>query len=665
MTNIEKIKNILKLNPELEENLSSLVDLSICNKTLKFDDNIDGINIKILKKAKVLRYNSNHYRIDQYTLFGYKFYQKYKKIFKVKLTKSFKALSITLKKIESEFTVDNNIQGFSSLRRKIWTYAILETNDKFKSDFINYITSLNIKKDRTEIFYFTEGYGAALPFMEIKTESFYTNSKQLIKWTNGNSYILLNGIQEKVFKDSEFGLECLDFSLKQKVIKIEILIQIITGLYNNLGNIFFKSKLEKLTNNDKYSIAIISGLSNIKFIGKEESELLLDLFENYKTNNSEILVHLPKLLFAILKSSKLRSNSKYFKMCFFHLEELISINNENLIHFILRQLEYEENHKAANQNLILKLTEKSHFKFETYLNSINQFLRVQNNISYFEQIINSLAQNHPLKSISKFLSSTINEFLKIDKVNFDKVLIKLLINDKPNHRFLGNDILSEVSHGSFSFDFNILNLDPIDQYKLWVSICQNYREPKYIIPCLLPLFKSKSSIVKEAFICKMEEYSENYGGFVTEIIESNIDADDTELKEIYTRIEEYRDTYYKNNVLVKQKIKELNPFYSQNKLFTEFNKNHSRIFSRQLQKSTDQHSSFLNFFPKVTLLKGGGWKMDGKKGISKLGNFSSSFSLPKIYFTQPENFDFEMNVTSSKNWDDNSFIEIKNALKNE
>lgn len=56
-----------------------------------------------------------------------------------------------------------------------------------------------------------------------------------------------------------------------------------------------------------------------------------------------------------------------------------------------------------------------------------------------------------------------------------------------------------------------------------------------------------------------------------------------------------------------------------------------------------------------------GWK----KGISKLGNFSSSFSLPKIYFTQPENFDFEMNVTSSKNWDDNSFIEIKNALKNE
>lgn len=64
----------------------------------------------------------------------------------------------------------------------------------------------------------------------------------------------------------------------------------------------------------------------------------------------------------------------------------------------------------------------------------------------------------------------------------------------------------------------------------------------------------------------MEEYSENYGGFVTEIIESNIDADDTELKEIYTRIEEYRDTYYKNNVLVKQKIKELNPFYSQNKL---------------------------------------------------------------------------------------------------
>jgi hypothetical protein len=179
------------------------------------------------------------------------------------------------------------------------------------------------------------------------------------------------------------------------------------------------------------------------------------------------------------------------------------------------------------------------------------------------------------------------------------------------------------------------------------------------------LLKSKSPLVKEAFICKLEEYTESYGGSVTEILKQKLDFGDADSLAVFERIENYKVEFYKNNVLVKDGIKELNPAFTQNRLFVNYNKNHNRRFSRQMQKSSDENSFFLNFCSKVTLLKGGGWKIDGRDEISKLNKISTSFSLPRVYFTRPENFDFESDVEMVTNWDNTSFAEIQRFLDNE
>lgn len=83
-----------------------------------------------------------------------------------------------------------------------------------------------------------------------------------------------------------------------------------------------------------------------------------------------------------------------------------------------------------------------------------------------------------------------------------------------------------------------------------------------------------------------------------------------------------------------------------------------------MQKSSNENS-LLNLFSKVTLLKGGGWKIEGRDEISKLGKISTSFSLPRVYFTRPENFDFESGIEMVTNWDDTNFAEIKRFLDNE
>ncbi|MFA5434259.1 MAG: hypothetical protein WC319_15550, partial [Candidatus Paceibacterota bacterium] len=302
---------------------------------------------------------------------------------------------------------------------------------------------------------------------------------------------------------------------------------------------------------------------------------------------------------------------------------------------------------------------------QEYLNSINNFLWKSKDVLYFEKLLYTIGEYLPFKAINKNLSSSINEIRSNCKKEFDKVLVNLLIQNKASFRFLATDIFSDFSSENYQFDYDILEFDSLSQYKLWVSIFQNYREPKNILPCLLPLLKSKSPLVKEAFICKLEEYTESYGGSVTEILKQKLDFGDADSLAVFERIENYKVEFYKNNVLVKDGIKELNPAFTQNRLFVNYNKNHNRRFSRQMQKSSDENSFFLNFCSKVTLLKGGGWKIDGRDEISKLNKISTSFSLPRVYFTRPENFDFESDVEMVTNWDNTSFAEIQRFLDNE
>ena len=292
-------------------------------------------------------------------------------------------------------------------------------------------------------------------------------------------------------------------------------------------------------------------------------------------------------------------------------------------------------------------------------------MRDLEDINFFEAVLCSIAQSFPFKPVSKHLSSPFHKFLSKYRSEFDKVMVSFLINDKASHRFLGLDIYSNLNRDPYRFDFDILKLDHLNQYKLWVVICQTYREPKNIFPCLFPLLKSNSPIVKESLICKLEEYSENYGASVTKVMEENLDLNIPELMDIYNRIDNYCNQFFEKYVFVKRDIRELDPFYTQNKLIEEFNKNHSRVFSNQLKKSTEENSIFHQICTTVTLLKGGGWKMDDRDRISKLGHFSSSFSLPRIYFTKPENFDYESNIESFSDWDENTFGELNKALDNE
>jgi len=670
MKDIAEINKRLNEDKDLKLNLDLLVNYSLANKIFIFNQDVAEIDFDKLIESQLIKIQTNKYHIIDFESFGFHIYSLYKSKSKVKLNNDFKTFVSLLNEIEAAYKSEKFGHNITALLNDLWAIAILDSNQSFGIDFTNYLESLDREKDSEEIFSFNEGYSRALHLLNLEVSKFYKNGIQLINWTKSDADYnmplgsFLRGVRNKIKENDKWGFDCFEYSVKQSDLEVDFIIPIITGLYDKKGLPFYRNNLEEKLNIETFAVSIVCGLSNVEYIKKEECELLFEIFSKADKGKNHVLLNLPKLLFAILRSKEESVEKKHIEKAFLLLEELIEIDNANLIFLILRESEYQDDHLELRQELIISLIKKPHFKQE-YLNSINHFLWKSKDVDYFGKLLYAIGEFLPFKVVAKKFSSSLNELRSNCKKELDKVIVELLIQDKACLRFIATDIFSRFSSENYEFDYDILELDSLSQYKLWVSIFQNYMEPKNILPCLLPLLKSNSSLVKEAFICKLEEYTESYGGSVTEVLKQKLDFSDTELTAVFERIEKYKTNFYDKNVLVKDGIKELNPAFTQNKLFIDYNKNHNRLFSRQMQKSSNENSFFLNFCSKVTLLKGGGWKIDGRDEISKLGRISTSFSLPRVYFTRPENFDLESSLEMANNWDDTSFAEIKRFLDNE
>jgi hypothetical protein len=98
-------------------------------------------------------------------------------------------------------------------------------------------------------------------------------------------------------------------------------------------------------------------------------------------------------------------------------------------------------------------------------------------------------------------------------------------------------------------------------------------------------------------------------------------------------------------------VKELNPLYTQSKLYEIYQEGFGDSLSSNLEDSVEDKSSFLSLFTPVTLAKGGGWKHEKGGQVSQLSSIGTSFQFPREYYIRPETFDFENRVSYTENWE--------------
>lgn len=640
----------------------SLVDFIIDNKKLTFSIN-ELESTKYLIEYDILKVNNNTVSVSNFNIIASYFVNKYKKKLNFKTSNKFNKNVIFLKGIKEDFCKKRHIPSFYKLEKELWRIILLESNLKFQCSFTNYIKSIDKNNNSQELSSFIDVYSDELINLELTETTIYDNSILLLDLSKTDAHYsvpisnILNSIKEKCEHNYNLGLKLLAKAFFIDEDKESLLSSIISGLYSKNKISFYSTVLEhKIDKNIKLN-AIFFGLSNVSKIENTECKLFLRIFERYKLNNS-LTISLLSLLISIVKSK----NTEYHNISFEKIK--LTIKNEDVAYFILNNISSIKNHNENKTDIVIELISQEYFSMNKYINAISHFFWRAKDIKPFKKIILALIEKEPFTTLAKQLESNLES---LDKNELDLFIIELLTDDLACKRFIGLDLFDEVPiQTPYVFSIDILTLPPIIQYKLWVSLTQDFNQPEKRITTLLPLTESSSEYIKESFLCKLEELSEDYAGHITKILEENLDKKKLAHTKAIERIKIYIENFFKKYADVKTDIKELNPYQTHYKHIKEFNK----LFYKKINTSVKEgavKNSLLSVFGAntVKLAKGGGWRIRSDEKVSSLGKFGSSFTMPRNYFINPNKYEIEKGFHIRQNWTVEEFKETKTFIDNE
>lgn len=655
---------------ELSIPIESLVNYSIKNRTLQFSGKDIKIDFEVLNTNGIVRQISNAYHISSFDLFAPYFLHKYKEILKSQLTNDFNSYVQFLNKIEEDFNKDSYVHDFASLNTELWMCAILEANHKNDINFIDFTSNLDIEADFGILHIYISALGKALKKLNL-TDHLYFELITIVfellgKKENNDLYIyeFIGGIHDLVLLKEATGECCFEMAIQNEKAKVSVIIPIVAGLYELQGD-FFKEKLAPLLDNKKYSSEILSGLAGTRHIELQDAKLFLNIFRKYKNSINADILQLSMLIISILKSDALKESNNEISEVFESLEEITDLEIHDINLRVFREIVLLKNHTDKKIDFVKTFISKSYFVLADNIRLIGYLFGSKSDITQLKEILHCIADFCPFQSIMNAIKNNIVSSRNSDKESFDKLVVELLISNKASRRFLGHDIFCNLQTNTYIFNYNILDLAPIDQYKLFVTVLQDFREPKFIVPPLLPLLKSTSTFVRETLLFKLEEYSESYGSDVVRILNKYLDSSYENHEAISDRIDTYNKDFIKEYITVKDGIKELDPYYTQNKIFVGYNRAFNRHFSSKISQNVE-NGSLMSFIPTIKLLKNGGWKNQESDNISKLTTIKSrAMSLPRTYFIYPEKFDYYFGNIQQEDWPINMFDEVNKILNDE
>lgn len=645
----------------MDEIINSLINYIIENKKLQFTINEISLD-EILFNKDVLKRDSNKITIQDFQLIASKFIHKYKKKFDFEPDDNFQNTVDFITSVKSDFTSDIYVQDFLILEKEIWKSLIKESNFKFKNSLNIYLKSIDPNNKPSEIYRFIEGYSAALFELDIDSEEIIENSIILIKLTKSNATYsiplsnILKGIRKKCMFDYELGIKLLNESLELDKDYDDIFSAIISGLYQKKGIEFYNSHLKKIIEEDNKINSIFLGLSNVSKLTNSDCELFLKLISNHESDDH--LISSLLVVFSILKSE----NDSHHIFCFKFLES--AIENENAVFYILGNLsnidKYDENKTAV----LIKLIGQSFFKIEKHIELISRIFWTLKDFNSLKKIILKIIEKKPFE---KFIHAFRTNSFSPPTIDLDNLMIELLTDNSASKRFTGIEIFDELSSfQQYRFMIDITKLPPLVQYKLIVRLTQGYFEPKKRLITLLPLIDSTNEFIKDAIICKLEELSEDYGGYILEILNEGLNKGNSNHLIILRRIENYIEKFYSVNVDFKNSISELNAYNTYFGLINRFNE----LFHKKINQTMEENANKDSWYSllganTIHLAKGGGWRIGEKKEIHSLGKAGTSFVLPRSYFINPNRFEIAVELSVYQDWNDEDFIEIDEILRDE
>lgn len=661
MDNIRSNILILKENPSLKSLLFEYIRKQIELGKLELLAIEFPLN-NLLIENSILEKEGDLLTMKDIDLISFSFFEHYKAIFEFKLSSNFDETFDFLKIIEKAFLNKKKVVKWNLLKLSLFKVVIWISNYENKIDFCDFIDRHYLEVNQN-IKTFFKAYNHTLKDLNIVPQSLYSNAKKILMSPaiKDGEYIndlpVRNSIKNKCSVNLEFGLELFKLVNNDSVINHVLFADILCILFTAKRSNFFKDYIEKLLKNEKLLPHILTGLSHVEILDNSSvilySELIKRFKENIDLDNNIIL-----LIFGLLKHGE-NLSIRTVNLCFSELFKKSERSDNGQL--ILQELFYLTKYIEQIGNLVVNIVRKEYFNLDIHFRLVYNILFKAKDVVTLKKVLVGIAESNPFKTFPRRYDDFSVFF---NPKEFELLIIEFLTNDKSSIRFIGKELF-DTTHSSKTFSINILELPYIVQYKLWVSLTSDLKEPKYVIPALIPLIDSSSVTVREIFILKLEYYLENYIDSFLSIVKRCLDCSNLNHLNVLNRLESYQAKFLKENFDLKKGVKELDPFYTDNKNYSKFWTFFRKKINRSLSDKSKENSLIALFGSEIILAKGGGWTTGNREDISKLGKFESNFTLPRDYFIDPIEFEMFEIGEMKRDWEDGHFLEIENFISNE
>lgn len=639
------------LNTEYTE-YKYLIEKIIQEKIFTFNsNNIDNIDYYVENKILKLKYNDT-YELEYNLEFLRELNNSFCASFNHNITTDFEQEYSFYKDLEEKFREDN-FQGLYNITESIFVYLIIYFHNELNDDLSDFIT-FNISNSEHLDYKFIEAYGLSLIHLinEDKKKIFDNIVKlsRLISPDDGKTtrdfslsklqsdalyYCKKESVNANVFYSEYLNI----FPLNEKP---NFLVKILTGMYYS-DNSGFYNKIDNLKNNSVFYSSIICSFANIDYEIIETCYLHNKIIEELNLYSGSTDSNTSNFYTHILEKNKERSFQLFAKE---KIIETIINNAENLSYKIIlaNRLHYSDIDNVILREILVELINGS--INENLIKQTDKVLERNGNIEFYFTFLIKIALGFNGFVSAKWIEFSLYKYVK--HAEFSKYLISCLIHDIGRVRHLGLRIFMRLNIKEFTH-FDIKELDAISQYKLWVSVLTTLNEPKEVLPALLPLLESKYPLVRATFIGKLETLIEEYKGSVIEVLKNNLNLSNLETLEVFNYLNNYCMEHIKE-LQAKDKVQELNPRYTQSKLYSFYMRYYSRGMSKEMGQQKNDEFSLTSLFKNITLVKGGGWRNKHHKQVSKLASISTSLQFPVSIYRMQDKLDFEISQEYNADW---------------
>ncbi len=640
MKGYNSVKQELLSNTILNRQGRALLNFFLLSPKTEYEEKEFSFDFSLLKERGELReISSGRLRLEGGDVFFFLWFEELKQKFPIELSPDFNGVGIFLESIGNFYREQRIRNGLYSLINRLEQWLIVTLNQDFEYDFCDYAFSLKKESKSRDIYEFADRFGHTLPHLKISIGklcrillhlSNELKDERSLNYPDGSLRV---GLKDLVNSNSEYGNELLTY-LKTLNGATEYEALVLSGLVE-IGGVYFLQEIKTKYLKDKQPI-LANALCILRNITDELALAVLDVIDALDLNNNDVAMYVPSIYRSVIEQRLIVND--YLKVRAFNaLTSMWDVSKE-IKPNVLHQVESIHGFEEERRSFIVNAFRDSDINVSRIGNMYG--LHEINTPGFLFSLIEVVAERIELQFNAKTFDHLIDDLERKDDGKFSSSLIRLLIHDNGFVRFAGSRIYTHLTFGrsKFIFKYDILSLQEVEQIKLIVAVLTEMNPPQDTLVNILKLLDSPYKNVVDYLIGKLKAMVESFFDSVSQEMEAGIKHDVFKNANAVEIVKEYHMQFVKY-IDEKEAIKEFNPWlneYTLSKYYTELNQ---RKNSRLVSESMNKNSGFLQFATKINLVKGGGWKLEGKDEIQQLGNFSSSTAFPRTYFIASEYLD--------------------------